>query len=459
MAKDADSKHDDPAVVGRARLDASSDSKPRVVPDNAVSLLLHDRVRRDRALAGDLYHAVVQAVVANVASLGALPQKELAPGSRGLVAALHGGLAGEPATSTERTALRAVAARWREDGVDDSDMTLFVVVAAMAFVRFLSETKQVRFPKGTDRRQLAEALATTIVGRQAAVLQALLSRRDDDDVVPSTLSLADRFLLRPVASAELLTELRDAGLGESVGIGILVPHEADADGHILDLGHHLRDAGVGITSGLRLEPVPHLVVLAPADAGSWPSVLDAIVSAVEESGTLVVAPRASLPLDRVPHDYEQTRRNLHFAGVVPHRLTAYVDPALLQLCRILDAAPEHERQLLVELVLGPIIERSDKGPLDRLEAVAALGDNKDAAAALAIGERTVRRDVTSDGSDATIKELTGYDWNDSLGRMLLSGASMCRWLPAIWPTEFDQVSYGPLPKRSWRRGQRKGPRR
>ena len=452
---------DDSAGAGRARSVASSDSKPRgaAVADNAVSLLVHDRVRRDQKLAGDLYHAVVQAVLANVASLVALPQKEFAPGTRGLVAALHGGLAGEPATTNERMALRAVAARWRELGVDDSDMTLFVVVAARAFVRFLSETKDVRFPKGTERRRLAEDLATIIVGRQSAVLQALLSRRDDDDAAPSTLSLADRFLLRPVASAEVVTELRDAGLGESVGISILVPHEADADGRIMELGHNLRDAGVGITTGLRLEPVPHLVLLATADSGSWPSVLDAIVSAAQDSGTLVVAPRASVPLDMVPHDYEQTRRNLHFAGVVPHRLTAYVDPALLQLCRILDAAPEHERQLLVELVLGPIIERSDKGPLDRLEAVAALGDNKSAAAALAVDERTIRRDVTSDGSEATIKELTGYDWNDAPGRMLLSAASMCRWLPAIWPTEFDQASYGPLPKRSWPKGQRNGPRR
>lgn len=377
-----------------------------------------DEVPHVRVLDPDAVTSGVQLIVA-VYSLFATSQSDQA--------SIH-------ISNIERT-----ATAWALQGVTLEQQTAAAAASARAtFKEFSAHAATITVDSAPLLQDVGDALLLAQGTVQAALAKGCAVAAEADAAAGDTRPLVDRLLDPPDETRPAGSEATGAGLGEQLGVITLVSARG--------LPETLYQAARGLArsrpdvhqSAVRYDPVPHVVLVVEVSPTSeWAEAVAALEDEIAALNARFVASPHEVVRQGVRAAYEGCRSYIEYAPVVLSR-SARLDPALLQMHRAVALVPEVERGRLVRLALGRLITEAP-GLVHKLDALVALGSYQALEDLLNRSERSLSRDV------GNIKELTGHDWNEVEGRLVLSFATYCRWLAAALGGEYHEATWGPKP--------------
>lgn len=418
------------------------------MPDAAVATLA-SALKPSRQ---ELRDAVAAAVLSDVPGVREAPRDEVAAGLSMIVGALVKLISGEPLSGADNADLRDVGRRWTAAGIGLATQTAVVVTAAQAAYRFLDQLAQrTRFTRRKDKQAAVEGTAVVLLAAASSVQVAVLSGASESARAATrtalVASLVDRILsATPDEWADVEDAAGQAALSDPFGLLIVLSPQADTAELLDAAAQRAADRLGGLRGAVRPDPIPHVAVLAQAvDPGAWWPLAAAAGEDVAESGCAVLPNPDPVGLARLPLVYELCRSRLHYATVQPSP-SSVIDVAELDMCAMLDAAPEMLRAHAFERVAGRLLARPELFHV--LDALVAVGRVHEAAPVLGRPRRSVTRDV------ATIREMTGYDWNNYRDRYKLTVATHLRWVAARSLARFAETAWGPVPRFSHLGGMR-----
>lgn len=351
----------------------------------------------------------------------------------------------------ELVALQVIGAQRARQGLSRDGLTAAVEAAMRTGYRRLVEAA-LDVPATADVAVKGMAsLSLRLFDFVHDATQALLSGYADEEAqrmtsrVREQAALVDRLLEASWADEdEIRAHAKDLGVDIEPPCALLLvlngtTHEA---GRLRTAATRLAAAIDGAVEGpIRAQPLPHVVVLAPATGRTrWAGVVSA-ADAVAAAHDLYIA--CLDPADQLRALSAAYRRSQRDLAYVPAARSGPGSVATkdVKAYRILACAPLEDRLDFVQQALGPIFELSDTKAVELLDTVEALYDNRGSvggvAAELGVHEKTVRYRLRR------VQDLTGLSVDVPGDRLQLDMAVRLRRLAMAEVKPFDDPAWGP----------------